>query len=352
MTEEARLMKAEYSNHRPAGKRLMLAKCVLVVTLCMSCMLLGEWMYSHRNPERDFLARNLRLLTNLTKRPEVLFMGDSHLAYSILNPELPKDFINVAYRGEHTLIMYLKVAYLREKGLLPRILVLEADPQMVTRKGKFTEMWRYKSIASRDSVLALFRGECWEMWLEQAVFELPSISAENRQQMLLALTKDAEWKLIQKRPKVIDNICLEIPTETTKRWSIVSAVEKNKMATERILHHFEHKDFAVQRNSELLLQIANICHQNGVKLVLLRSPLTSEYRKIANEILPFDFETYYPSLKANSLINARDLYDNSPFLFTDQDHLNKEGSKQFTHWLLNRPELSINFSKREYGTGN
>jgi hypothetical protein len=320
----------------------MLAKCVLVVLLSLASMLSGKWIYLHRNPKRDFLRKHITELTSLKEAPKIIFMGDSHFVTNLLKDDLPDSVANISFWGESPLFMLIKLNYLLDKGLLPKILVLEADPQLVTKELPFTDAWRYRALTPLDSVMKYYEASRFEWIQKWLVAAFPTSSANTRQIMLKAILNDLEVKFILRNRELINGKDVKFEAMLKDNWMRKSEMEKQTMVNNRLRIHYESRTEALKPSIKMIQQIANLCAQHSIRLVLLRSPISVEYRRQANVYLPAGFDADFPKVNQHGLIDARSLFDSSPNLFSDQDHLNRKGAKVFAQWVLNRQELSLN----------
>jgi hypothetical protein len=302
-------------------------------------MVVAGWLYGLRAPENDNLERNLNQLRELREPPKVVFLGDSHFAGNILVQELPKGYLNLSFPGESPLAMLVKLQFLLDNRLLPRVVVLEADPQLVGRKLTTAGLWRFGEMVCADSLFALTRSDIFANFFAKAAWQIPALDPQNRQIMLGALASKFRKVFPREKVPTIDNVCVVMADDNRHKWSNFTREEKGEIASSTLRLQFENKLKPDSNVQNILRKIVGLCSRHGIKVVLLRSPVTAEYYKGVERMTLGNFEEYYPNLPESRIINARKLYLEKPELFGDSDHLNTNGARLYTHWLLGQLEL-------------
>jgi len=101
---------------------------------------------------------------------------------------------------------------------------------------------------------------------------------------------------------------------------------------------FEDQPYVIEKNKNYLKNIINTLSQKGIKPIILIPPCHNEYKRRLNKDNFQIFQDQINEFKKQKVEvwDCMDLYLNTDSIFSDSDHLNKQGAKVFSKYLEER----------------
>ena len=299
----------------------------LVIGICLMWLGLGAWYQAVRYAPRDNLVKHRAILQHLAQAPKVLFLGDSHVAYGIRNSELPHGWKNLSYPGDKYGDMLLKLEYLKSRGLLPQLLVLQMDPHKWAVTTGYLDGTRYLPLLPIELVGEIANWDIAEKGWNSLYVHLPVASPAFREELFRVLVRDVGAALRgQSLPQLIELDSLnDWQTTEDGKWAVLGTRERMQATQQKVELHFGNGGLD-SVNVRYLRQILAFCAANQVKVVGIQMPVTPLYRE-GREAKMSDFPLNPVSFP---VLNFTDSLSNRETCFSDPNHLNVRGSRLFT----------------------
>jgi hypothetical protein len=321
------------------GARVLLLKSISVVMLCLLFIQVGNWYYSLRLAPKDEFLKNKKLFYALKSAPNILFLGDSHLEERIMPEKVPKDWLNISFAGEKYGDFLCKLYYLESIGKLPKTLVLQADPHKVSNTKLVVHIGRYIDLVPGERLCKAADIQQKDLHWYRFYEYIPAASPDNRFLIMEVVFHDfghfVRSKLAQANGKAVPNSEVDV---NKRHWDRVSRAQRISECTNKAREEFGAGTIGKQhiRNLE---SIVSFCKEKSIRLVLLRTPITKDYREVSKTYLPNGYDGYFPAIPYDDILDARTIFDNHQGYFSDFSHLNADGVLAFSMWLNEQPEL-------------
>lgn len=241
------------------------------------------------------------------KRSKVLICGDSHTQKGI-NPVFFNDAQNISQSAEPYVLSFWKLRKIFN-NYLPDTIILGFGPHNFARFNDF----KFKNKKLSEEMFK--RSYSIEMF-ENVSNKIPI----DYKKYYLTLWKQTGFFPKRKHQNYLGNYS---NVKTTNLSSLDKIIDR----------HYGEKGISIIAE-DYLDSISNLCSLNGVKLILLNTPVHRSYR----ENIPKDVMKKFIDLKnkyeKNNLVLDKSLFFVEDSLFRDSDHLNEFGAKKFTKKLI------------------
>lgn len=204
--------------------------------------------------------------------------------------------------------MLIKVKYLIKHTDAKRIIIAVDDHSLSPYRENINNLERSTFYIIEEDFSSIFNGDINSLKKHMVLFN-PSIRGIIR-------------SFIQS--KLIEN-------KKTKEWSFLSDKEKVDSSTERYNFQFNFRNPSATLTSSLL-KIIDLCEKNNIELIGIQFPLTLTYfNTIKNKSFNANKIFLSKDLKVYDFRNSYQYHDD---YFSNQDHLNQKGSKEFVKQLV------------------
>jgi lysophospholipase L1-like esterase len=279
-------------------------------------------IYYKSELQYTILERTEKQLFDLRNEIQILFLGDSHILLGIDPAQIENSF-NYASGGENYIQTYYKLESLIKEGFMPEIIVLPIDLHSFSsfRTDRFDNEWYWRKFIN---FYKLAYQERKLFLLNNGINGFFSFKGKG-----LQLLKPADLSKLS-----------EIQRGYTPSNANFSKVKnRRKVAVDRVASHFEGCEIINNMLLNYFYKILDLAAANNINTVLVKYPLTEEYRNEMKKYIP-DEEEYYNSAlyKINDysdihIFDYQLLYSGNPELFKDSDHLNSAGAVEFSKLL-------------------
>jgi hypothetical protein len=130
----------------------------------------------------------------------------------------------------------------------------------------------------------------------------------------------------------LDFLLQKNKNNSLKEWSMLDAESKIKKCKERFLMQFSEREGS-NMEMEALEEIIDYCNKNNIKIIGFKFPLSKQYLIMLNNVNYGADSILYK--KNIPIIDLQDEFIEYDEYFSDQDHMNDFGSKEFCR-ILNR----------------
>ena len=288
---------------------------------------------------KSIFARTVKGFEEQKDQIQILFLGQSDMKYAIIPKAMPYRSYNLAEPGENLVATYFKLKYYIDKTphlkivVLPLNLTSFSTARLEWLRGKtFTKYFSYGCITYQD-----FKELYKIMGFTVVRQKLASFSPMLDRGRMKRFYKNAK-KWIRNEPirisEVHDGYFYSTSFSTVREWHAVDRVQaqirKKNDFNEDLLSYFE--------------KILILCHERGVKVVTLTTPMTDYYIKHAEKYITKEalYEKVFKSPRFSPYIYQHidhlDLYAKDHALFYDAEHLNYKGATVFSERMVS--ELS------------
>jgi hypothetical protein len=256
-----------------------------------------------------------------------LAMGNSH---NCINTHILPCSFNYGSPSENYIQSYYKLKHiLEETGKKPEYLILQSDPSSFGYKSsdryEYNSYW-IKYIDYIELAKVKKDKDVLGKWLEGSFFSYVG----NYKDIQLSIVYRAKFKNVEMyhgyRPhRDYNNFANEPDRQKVARNKAQLISSKGKYFDNTVSVYFE--------------KIIQICQEHGVKVVLVRIPMTREFNEEEAKLVPVD--SIYARVDSiaskyqvyQGLLDYHEIFSNYPEFFYDPDHLNVKGSDLFTEQL-------------------
>jgi hypothetical protein len=313
----------------------------ILITLCISIAVLLTVGVIDRflfEPESIF-ARTVKGFEEQKDQIHILFLGQSDMKFSIIPKAMPYRSYNLAEIGENFIGTYFKLKYYIDKTPHLKIVVLPLDLESFStprsewvRGENFPRYFSYGYITYKD-LRELYK----IMGFTVVRQKLASFSPMLDRGRMKRFYKNAK-KWIRNKPirasEVYDGYFYSSIVSMVREWHAIdkarSHFRKRNDFDENLLSYFE--------------KVLILCHERGVKVVTLTTPMTDYYIKHAEKYITKEalYEKVFSNPRFSPYIYKHldylDLYAKDHALFYDANHLNYKGAIVFSEKMV--PEIS------------
>lgn len=260
---------------------------------------------------------------------EIALLGTSHTIYArAINND---NFMDYGAPGTFFLEMYYKTLKLVKYAKNLKVLIIEVDDFHFT---KFAENFRNKEYAY------LYPDQ--NMTNTSNKFEISDYFYSFNDNVKPIIHKEMLQKIIGKPKKSLHNEKLiEINGEIYPlvMWLDYDKNKRNEDAQFRVKYH------KLDCDSNLSIPLISylektieLAQKNGIKVIFIRHPLSDEYLGHINKNMQKKIDTEIQDIAQQYSIDVLDyrfVFNKSPEVFRDQDHLNPLGWNKMSEILLN-----------------
>jgi hypothetical protein len=272
-----------------------------------------------------------------TVNPQLIFLGDSHPAIDIKSEFLPRDFYNFSYPGENWRSMLLRsILAFKSKPQL-RYVVIPIDYHMFSvyrsRDVYFTDFLPHVDL---EDIRAVYRPSPLTLFKARVSSALPLVSPGNRQKMRKVIGEDLAAALsgIPNAKAIYLDKHGGLAHSQEHVWPEIPSFRRKEDLRDRIDKHFL-SPVVAEELLDIFNQFLALAAQDNIKVIGVRYPLSVEYKNAAKERDVASVENVYRTVPGiAAILDYRDLFDMHQEYFTDPDHLNSQGGKEFTKKLV------------------
>lgn len=280
---------------------------------------------------KSIFGRTVKDFEKQKSEIQILFLGQSDMKRAVIPEAMPFKAYNFAELGESFIETYYKLKYYIEEMPSLKVVVL---PLPLASFSSFrtdrinSKYYSYGYISFRD---------LWELYQTKGLLvvrqKIMSLSPLLDPGQMRVFWKNVR-RLIKKEP--IERAVIQ---EGYHRMTLKGIVNE-KVATRSVQRHFRGDNIF---DKDLLLyfeKILTLCHQRGIKVVTLMTPVTDYYLKHAEKHVTK--ATLYEKVFSNPNLSRYiykhldylNLYAKDHALFADGEHLNHEGAVAFSGLIV------------------
>ncbi len=263
---------------------------------------------------------------NEQKEPfDVVIIGDSHAM--LLDPEALGNAANQSELGAGYMLMYYNLArHLKQRPNLCRAVLVPTDLHSFTMEwGRFTADKRralyvdHLELARRDGESLRHGAE----FLQHNVFPYASLP-KTLGDSILPSKRDANLARMQEK----------LHSSFSER-----SEEELRLAAEWIRGaHYRSESWFDDGQAEYFNRILDLCEQHGVRVILVRYPVSDFYLETSSQCFPLEehaakVQELLASRAAPLVLDYQTVFAARRDLFSDSDHLNADGIETFTALL-------------------
>lgn len=258
---------------------------------------------------------------NVSNGPDVLFLGDSHMAYSIKNKYLNSSDVSLAFPGNSIDNWFIYYNKLVTQNKTPKHLVLESGNHILNSR--------------RDDISPLIGHLNFILSSEE------SINFIGNKKIIKLLVADFFPFLIKNSPIAVKNNFnfkknkKDIDSDFNNNLDFIQKkrlfIADTLLMNERIDVLYSNKDLMLVEKFNKFVEYVN---SNGTNVVLLNFPLHSFSQSYQDSLLYFNSSKRIKELDFYDL--TRSLNDS---VFEDIDHIKLSYSKEFTKSIYDKIDL-------------
>ncbi|RLD66249.1 MAG: hypothetical protein DRI95_07110 [Bacteroidetes bacterium] len=219
--------------------------------------------------------------------------------------------------------MMLKLNFLNNNAA-PETIFLSVDDHTLSpyrenmnnrsRSIHFCDRYLYKQFYGQEYLSYIFEKYCYPY--------LPLLNTNNSKLFYSFLTSFFKVK--------------KLDEDSTSQFADLSYEQKIKSCKDRMQYQFpqDNKDKNLKCFNESLLQIISFCKNNNITLIGVKFPLAKNYIEVLGD------KSYHADIFAKKqgvkIIDLKNIFISRDPLFTNPDHLNKMGSKEFVFQLAKK----------------
>lgn len=249
-------------------------------------------------------------------------LGTSHTNYGNEMMKLNKNMFDYGSSYTYPIVMFQKTKKLIEVNPSLKYLILEADYH------------QYYDFSYTQSTI-----------YTKYAYLLKNINTGN-EDMFYSLNREIAPTL---HKRIINGIKSRVlGTNINKKdkkdidWSILSQEERDRSTYARFNFFKFSKTKSMNKNSlDYYEKTINLAKENNIEVILIRHPLANEYLNYMYPNMKKEVDKYIDKLQTTynlKLIDFRNIFKDKQELFSNQDHLNKIGQKEFSRILVNTIE--------------
>lgn len=284
---------------------------------------LFNWLYSSIVLSRLLTFRSVRQFEEINSDISILIMGDSHAQDGVYPKYIPGSY-NLSLTANYVTGYYLLEHYIEEENLDIKLVILTLEMHSfyavysgLDRAAFWKQFVDYFEVASKKDNLE----DIIEVFNNRLLAEVEYVGGLDE---MLAMVKSlARFKEIE--------LGYVIPYKET----VYIPLSKLKPPPE-IDTNYPKEAYFDQFMMDYFIRFLELCKKHDIDVVLVRFPVTYDhyyrftfrfdidefYNEIFQEISDHDIPYYY--------LDYHDLYFGRNEIFTNDDHLNLTGAKEFT----------------------
>ncbi len=264
---------------------------------------------------------------------KVLILGDSHTANGI-DPETIGNAVNFADYGESYIHDYYKLKYaLRQNNYIKAVILpvdLHSLNDLRNERVLFTGYWdRYIDFPELGKIKGRQLQYLIYKYIDIEIFDFRGEFSALFSQLFKSKKKSKKKKFINKFRGVKNQYFHR---------------NRDRKGEKRALRHYLGAKYPNREMAGFLIRIIKLCKSRGLKLILLRMPVTINYFKVAKSFVKV--KNYYNFVKGlikhypnTFLLDYHDIFFNKErWKFYDSEHLNFDGAVLFSNILKKKLE--------------
>jgi hypothetical protein len=237
---------------------------------------------------------------------ETYLLSDSH-GNALGNLTEKNNVYNFSAGGDSYIDMHRKLQFLIKKSKIQRVLVSVDDHTLS----------KYREVLNNEDRSSVFQN--WEIGdSKEKLFEVIQNNYVKKYLTFFNIKGREVLKSYLNSKFIRKNI-------DHRKWYTLSLGEKNKLSITRFNFQFNYEKSELL--TSYLFNIIDLCKENNIELIGVKFPLTKEYFNILGDN-SFEADLIFESRKIN-VVDYKNIFNENPSFFYDQDHLNKKGSIEF-----------------------
>ena len=258
---------------------------------------------------------------------KLALLGTSHTNYGQEMNQIDSEMFDYGSAYTYPIIMYQKIKKLIDLNPNLKYLLVEADYHQFY-EFSFTDSSIYTEYAF------LLKGI--ETGNENLFYSLNREIAPTLHEKILLSIKSRIMGLGKSEKDV---------TKKEGDWSRLTQSVRNKTNMGRYNFFKFTNDKKMNKNSvDYYQKTIELAQKNNIEVILIRHPLSNEYLGNMYENMKIDVEQYLNILSKQynlKILDFRYIFKNKQELFSNQDHLNTNGQKEFSKILVNEIKSKI-----------
>ena len=260
---------------------------------------------------------------NELNKYKCFLLSDSH-GESVEKKDLSEVGIyNFAFDSDSYIDMMLKLNYLNNNAA-PETIFLSVDDHTLSpyrenmnnrsRSIRFCDWSLYKQFYGQGYLSYIFEKYCYPY--------LPLLNTNNSKLFYSFLTSFFKVKNLEE--------------DGTSQFADLSYEQKIKSSMNRMQYQFpqDNNDKNLNLFKEALLQMISLCRKNNITLIGVKFPLAKNYIEVLGD-KSYDADTFAKKQEVK-VIDLKSIFIGRDHLFSNPDHLNKIGSKEFVFQLAKK----------------
>ena len=299
-------------------------RITIVTTLCIVLLnlLVTEVFTRKVLIPNDIVTRKEKMLEEVQYKIKIVSLGDSHIQSGITLGS--DEFFNLAGEGEPIPIWYFKIKRLLNSPNNVNVILLQMDYHIFSH-------YRTVNVEAATMKYATYIDEKIDRKL--GVYPEPStpqyIKLYSLQPNYAPIVHSALRKYIRKELKapILANNGAEV---SIKKFINLPEIERTRIAERRVQLHLQNGDLIDPNLLSYYERIIQLAESHGVKVILIRSPLSKEYQSFISEPVKQDIDKLASQIRLKynlPLLDYRTAFNDQQENFLDEDHLNSDGSK-------------------------
>lgn len=254
---------------------------------------------------------------------KILFLGDSH-SRNAIDPELIPHSFNYAFSGENYIQTYYKLKYVLDnnKDIKAVILPLDLHSFFIEMAESSKNEWFWKKYID---YLELSRNDQRVSYVQKMIIsQFPVI--DNGGEFLNNLKGGQKLSILSKGYSIENDNFAYVNDKTENAKNRVSLQLNGKGVLDNVLLMYFEKT----------LEYARL---KGVKVYLVKFPISKEYHSVMMDAVEEEndysskIDTVLQEHKEATVLDFQNIYFDRPDFFHNSDHLNRDGSLDFTKKL-------------------
>jgi hypothetical protein len=320
--------------------KIILKGILIALSICIVVLLAAGVIDRIVFEPESVFARTVKGFEEQEDQIQILFLGQSDIKFAIIPKVMPYRSYNLAGMGENFIGTYFKLKYYIDKTPRLKIVVLPlhlssfSAARLDYEKDRyFHNCFTYGYISYRD-LRELYKIMGFSVVREK----LASLSPMLDRRRMKVFSEN--WrKLIRNRP-------LRTSEVYDGYFYVTSSFVNEEQAKLPIQRQFgkNHKNDFDENMLSYFEKILILCHERGIKVVTLTTPVTDIYIRHAEKYVTKEalYEKVFKNPRFRPYIykhlDFMDIYAKDHALFYDTDHLNYQGATVFSERIAS--ELS------------
>ncbi|NWG01876.1 MAG: hypothetical protein HXY44_03335, partial [Syntrophaceae bacterium] len=318
--------------------KIVLKGVLIALCIFLAVLLAARWADRILFRPESVFARTVRGFEERKDQIQILFMGQSDMKYAIIPKVMPYPSYNFAEVAENYIGTYLKLKYYIDE--MPRLKMVVLGLPLPSFSSA-----RLNWIERRHLTNYFSFGYVTHQDFKELVHRNGFIVVRQKISSFSPLLDKGQFKTFWKNMrKWLQNQPIQktVMEDGYIRFPEYATVPENELmervAIKRVRDHFldDHQNDFDKDLLSYFERILILCHQRGVKVVTLMTPMTDHYIKHAEKYMTksalyekvLTHPRFSPYLTKH--LDYLDFYAKDYALFIDEDHLNHKGAMIFS----------------------